>query len=202
MMKKTFTSILQDRIDHISKIAFEKKHLPFTILLTTVLVISYGIFFFQWLGGFSKQPAFVGGEGAELEMIPSANEEPTQRITFQTKVADIQNKSIDGVQFVAVLDGDVPEDIHFVPAQIEGLEPLITTITEEGGQKLLKIAFLTPPPNAFTINSPTIVLGTLEFTRPDSGKVEVEFNPYLAKMPENKTSKNFLETPKTLTLKY
>ena len=201
-MKKTLFSTLQTRIDHLSQIAFQKKYLPFTMILTFVLVLSYGVFFFQWLQGFSGQPQFVGGKGAQLELVPSTNSEPTQRITFQTKVSDIQNKSIDGVQFVAILDGDIPDDIHFVPAQIDGLQPLVATISEEDGETLLKIAFLTPPPNAYTITSPTLVLGTLEFTRPDSGKVEVEFNPYLAKMPENKTASNFLETPKTLTLKY
>jgi hypothetical protein len=76
--EKTLFS-LQTRIEHLSQIHAQKYLLT---MILTCLVLSYGVFFFQWLQGFSGQPQFVGGKGAS-GLVPQI-----LNITncFQTKV--------------------------------------------------------------------------------------------------------------------
>ncbi len=193
---------IQTKIDELSKTAFHPKYLPFTIGLTGLLVVFYGFFFFQWLNDMSA-PRSVGGRVAELELIQTTPaSETNQQITFQAQVGDIQNRTVHGIQFVAVIKGEVPADIRFTPSPIDGLQPLVATISQEGSDSVLKVVFVTILPNPYTVTSPTIDLGKLEFTRPEKGELTLEFNPYLAKMVEKQTAVNFMASPRPLTLKY
>lgn len=201
-MKKFSRSLtrIQKKINRLSEQAFLPKYLPITIGVTVLLVGFYGLIFFQWMTGFSEP--FVERE-ATLEIQQTTSpEDSQQQLQFTTNVEQSLHRNITGVQLVAIIEGDVPDDIRFVPAEIDGLQPLIATIEQEGKDHVLKVVFLTVPPSTYQINTPAITLGTLEFTRPEHGKVQLRFNPHLAKIIEDSTLKNILTTPRLMTYSF
>lgn len=121
-----------------------------------------------------------------------ANSEHSVELKVNMGVAQI---NIDGIQFIAELTGDIPNDIEFEPANIPGLNPIATTLIDTSAGKKLTVAFVTTPPTPFTATNQDILVGKLTFTAPSSGSMAISFDPTASKILQNATSDDVLRTP-------
>lgn len=108
-------------------------------------------------------------------------------------VVNTNGAFVDGFQIFADITGSVPNDIRFTPAEITGLNPVVSTIDPITGGVQLKFASITTNPSqSFTSVGEDVVLGTFHFTAPSSGTMNIMFNNNLTTSTSHASAEDIL----------
>lgn len=131
----------------------------------------------------------------------SSNVTPGGNHIIELKV-NTQSAPVDGVQIVAYLDGDIPSDISIEGAAVDGLTPLIASVTQDGAKHKLTLVMLTSNPQTPYINETPTTIGTLSFTAPDQGRLEITLDKKLTKITAHGEAENVIDTPRSVTYQF
>lgn len=126
---------------------------------------------------------------------------PGQTVTVQL-TASILDRSVDGFQIVAQLQGQVPTNLTFTPNTPSGLQLVKNTFIfplNVPSTKTLTLAYVTQDPTHPFSASGLVNLGSFQFTVPESGSMFIQFNPQSTKIVQTKTVEDILATPPGVT---
>lgn len=142
---------------------------------------------------------------ATLVLTPgSQNITPGENKVIEVRVnSGISNGKIDGIQFIADIQGTIPPDLQFNPVAPAGMEVLFpdssNPLVENSTGLELQYVAVTKDPLVPTVaaSSNSILVGTFSFTAPSSGSFSVTFSPELSRIAENSSAKDILRYPET-----
>ena len=191
---------IDSKLGKVSNLAFDQRFFPFTMILVLILLSAYMYLFYIWFFPPSIPLSSNPKSGAHviLTQVQEKSDLSGQAsIGVSIDTSQILSSDVNGLQVVAEVSGRVPEDITFVPKQIPGLETVIATFDHVDDQLVLKIGFLTPPGGKYIVENSRLDLGSMTFTKPDSGTINFDFSPTLNKILEPKTLNNLLVLPES-----
>jgi len=125
---------------------------------------------------------------------PTGKNIPTNQLaTISIQVSGLGQTQIDGIQVQVILSGTVPTDLTLQAATVPGLTTIIQSVTANSNTTTVNLVFVSSNPlTPYTSTGAKILLGTLQFTSPESGTVSVAVNPTVTKILENGTGKNIV----------
>ena len=162
-----------------------KKYLPLFIFLT---IFAIGVLIATLLSQQNqdiRQQASTPSGGAQIQINTLTYYPPGEQSIVQVGF-NTGSYHIDGVQLVFTLSGTIPQDFTFTKdPSLTDFETIITTPSPSTYQ----IAFVTSDPNTpYTTSSSWYTLGTFTFTNPNSGTLNLTFNPDLTKITAHSES--------------
>jgi len=176
-----------------------------TILLFAVMLgLLAGVVLLNQTQDLRRSAATATGP-ATLVLTPgSQNITPGENKVLEVRVnSGISNGKIDGIQFIADIQGTIPPDLQFNPVPPAGMEVLFPDssngLVENSTGLELQYVAVTKDPLVPTVaaSSNSILIGTFSFTAPTSGSFSVTFSPELSRIAENSSAKDILRYPET-----
>ncbi len=167
-------------------------------LLLMIVTIGGGVgFYLSQTSQEIRQQASSPTGTAVLTISPeSTSFSPGSEQTLILKInMGVEQINIDGIQYIADISGTIPTNLSFTQATIPGLNPVTTSLIDTATGKKLSVAYITTPPSVYSANNTDLVVGTLQFTVPESGSMTLTFNPTLSKILQNQTKSDVLRTP-------
>lgn len=171
-----------------------------------MLGLILGIVFIQRNQELRQQASTPIGDALLNIQVPPGNlAGNTSHLVEMTVRMRTGQKNIDGIQVVANITGDVPDDLQFLPAQIPGLSIVNPTqiITDTANGKKLTLVLITASPSSpFQLTSNSLSLGNFSFTSPANGSFTITFDQTFTKINENVVGTDLLMTVQPLTLAF
>lgn len=139
-----------------------------------------------------RQQADTGGGIVDILITTDTSLNPGQSVTLKLKAEHFNQSALNGLQVVAdfTFTGTVPSDLSFNQATIPGLQTAGTTTTAITNGKRLIVGFITSSPTEPVTLEGNYELGTITFTVPTTGQINIVFNNQLTKVIQNNTGTN------------
>ena len=153
---------------------------------------------FNW----QSYAAVFNGQGQISFSDDSANEVLLGSEQEVSVFATTNNKDVVGFQLLIELDGNIPENIAFVPNNIPGLQVVRNNKTEEN---TIQVAFIAPLADSFVPFSTgqALELGKVTYTAPEAeGSFELGFDSENTLIIEYLTNKDIAKVPSPITYSF
>jgi|GEM_PF-2211205 len=150
----------------------------------------------------NRQQASFNEQTVSITVSSDAPLVPNTTATLHLKAQNLDQSALNGLQVVLDLNfsAAVPSDVQFSQTTITGMQAAGTNISAAIGGKHLTVGFLTSNPSLPISLSGDQALGTITFTVPASGELNVSFDDVLTRVIQNSSGTDIAKTSQNQTL--
>lgn len=152
----------------------------------------------------TRQQASTPSGSAQISLSPAAGTfegGSAQEIAFNLNLTTTP-VTLSAIELSVAFSGEVPTDLSFQPELLQNFQPANTSVTDSEAGKTLKIIFQPVSTQGFSATTNKISLGTLKFTTPQTGEVNLRFNASESKVVLQQSNVDILRPPSLIAYSF
>lgn len=149
----------------------------------------------------NRQQAASPGGSAQVLLAPGTGTisgSGTQQVTVSLSLSSTP-VDLSQIALSVAFAGQIPQDLQFEPSKLENLTPADTAFQNTTNGRVLKVIFKPVAQSAYKATTGRITLGTLSFTKPSTGQLNLTFDIGESKVVVQQSGVDILSPPKLVT---